>query len=439
MKTSIQLLTSVKYDKSYLFLILILKLKNIYEVSLQINFYLMESSINQPKNINLQLISYVSFTFVGYFIIGLSLSVLPIFISKSLGYSLLIAGMVISLQYISTFFLRAYSGKVIDGKGPKPAVLFSMLSFSLTGIFLIFAYYFKFSPILSLGFLIITRLLTGCAEGMVGASPINWAIMALGEKHTAKIISYNGVACYGALAIGASLGIVIEHAYSLYGIGILSIILGIIGFFFAKTKENKTNTNPKENQSFWKVLGKVAPFGVCLALGGIGFASISTFITLYYNYFHWNNGALCLSVFGGLFVAGRLVFSNVINNYGGIKVAIACLFVETIGLLIIAFATNAQMALVGAGVTGLGFSLIFPALGVVAIKSVSPSSQGSALAGYGLFIDISLGVAGPIIGSVADFFGMQFIFPFSAAMVFIGLGLAYFLKKKSNLKKLNEA
>lgn len=399
----------------------------------------MDSSINPPKNINLQLISYVSFTFVGYFIIGLSLSVLPIFISKSLGYSLLIAGIVISLQYISTFFLRAYSGKVIDGKGPKPAVLFSMIGFSLTGVFLILAYYFKFSPILSLSFLLITRLLTGCAEGMVGASPINWAIMALGEKHTAKIISYNGVACYGALAIGASLGIVIEQKFSLYGIGILSIVLGIIGFFYAKTKENKTNMNPQENQSFWKVLGKVAPFGVCLALGGIGFASISTFITLYYNYFHWNNGALCLSVFGGLFVAGRLVFSNVINNYGGIKVAIACLFVETIGLLIIAFATNAQMALVGAGVTGLGFSLIFPALGVMAIKSVSPSSQGSALAGYGLFIDISLGVAGPIIGSVADFFGMQFIFPFSAAMVFIGLGLAYFLKKKSNLKKLNEA
>lgn len=399
----------------------------------------MDSSLNSPKNINAQLISYVSFTFVGYFIIGLSLSVLPIFISKSLGFSLLIAGIVISLQYISTFFLRAYSGKVIDGKGPKPAVLFSMIGFSLTGIFLILAYYFKFSPIISLAFLVITRLLTGCAEGMVGASPINWAIMALGEKHTAKIISYNGVACYGALAMGASLGIIIEQKYSLYGIGILSIILGMIGFLFAKTKENKTNTHQKEIQSFWKVLGKVAPFGVCLALGGIGFASISTFITLYYNHFHWNNGALCLSIFGALFVAGRLVFSNVINNYGGIKVAIACLFVETIGLLIIAFATNAQMALVGAGVTGLGFSLIFPALGVMAIKSVSPSSQGSALAGYGLFIDISLGVAGPIIGSVADFFGMQFIFPFSAAMVFIGLGLAYFLKKKSNLKKLNEA
>ncbi|KQT26276.1 MFS transporter [Chryseobacterium sp. Leaf405] len=392
----------------------------------------MDNLVNRSENVNLSLITYVCFTFVGYFIIGLSLSVLPIFISKSLGFSLVIAGVVISLQYVSTFFLRAYSGKIIDGKGPKPAVLFSMLSFSLTGIFLIIAYYFKFSPFTSLSFLVVTRLLTGCAEGMIGASPINWAIMAVGEKHTAKIISYNGVACYGALAIGASLGIIIEQKFSLYGIGILSIILGITGFLFAKTKENKTNINKKEVQSFWKVLGKVAPFGVCLALGGLGFASISTFITLYYNYFHWNNGALCLSVFGGLFVAGRLVFSNVINNYGGIKVAIACLLVETIGLLIIAFATNSQMALVGAGVTGLGFSLIFPALGVVAIKSVSPSSQGSALAGYGLFIDLSLGVAGPLIGGVADIYGMNYIFPFSSAMVFVGLGLAFLLKRKSS-------
>lgn len=390
----------------------------------------MDHAVNQSKNVNIPLLSYVGFTFLGYFIIGLSLSVLPIFISKNLGFSLVIAGLVISLQYVATFFLRAYSGKIIDGKGPKPAVLSSMLGFSLTGIFLILAYYFKFSPFISLGFLIITRLLTGCGEGLIGASPINWAIMALGEKHTAKIISYNGVACYGALAIGASLGVFIEHQFGLYGIGILSILVGILGFLFAKNKMNYTNSHTQDSQSFWKVLGKVSPFGICLALGGIGFASISTFITLYYNYFHWNNGAMCLSVFGGLFVAGRLVFSNVINNYGGIRVAIACLLVESVGLLIISFAGSSQMALFGAGVTGLGFSLIFPALGVVAIKSVSPSSQGSALAGYGLFIDLSLGIAGPLIGGVADIWGLKYIFPFSALMVTIGLGVAFYLKRK---------
>lgn len=390
----------------------------------------MDASLERSGDITLPVISYVFFTFIGYFIIGLSLSVLPIFIHQGLGFSMLVAGIVISLQYIMTFVMRAYSGKIIDNNGPKPAVLASMLSFSATGLILIAAFYFKFSPITSLIFLVFTRLLTGCAEGLIGASPINWAIMTFGEKHTAKIISYNGVACYGALALGASLGVVIIKYFSFYGLGSLIVILGLIGYFIAKTKENRTGkrSENEEQKSFWNVLGKVAPFGFCLALGGLGFATISTFITLYYDFHHWQNGALCLSVFGILFVVSRLVFSNAINRFGGINVAIASLTVETFGLTIISLATHPYLALVGAGITGLGFSLIFPALGVMAMKTVSSSNKGSALAGYGLFIDISLGITGPLIGGVADYFGLAYIFPFSIGIVLIGLVLAYYLK-----------
>lgn len=387
----------------------------------------------QPKNLFLSLISYISFTFIGYFIIGLSLSVLPIFISKTLGFSMLVAGIVISLQYLTTFLMRAYSGKIVDQKGPKPAVIGSMLSFTLTGVILMAAYYFRFSPAVSLVFLIITRLLTGCAEGMVGASPINWAILVLGEQNTAKIISYNGVASYGALALGAFSGVIMVQDLTFYGLGILIICAGLAGYLMARNKQNKIGVQSAEKQrSFWSVLAKVAPFGFCLAFGGLGFATISTFITLYYDYYHWKDGALCLSVFGILFVFSRIVFSNAINTFGGIKVAIASLAVETIGLTIISLSHQSFMALIGAGITGLGFSLIFPALGVMAIKTVPPSNQGSALAGYGLFIDISLGITGPLIGSVADNFGLPYIFPFSVGIVLIGLALAYYLKIKDS-------
>ena len=389
----------------------------------------MDATIEQSRKFSNSIISYVFFTFIGYFIIGLSLSVLPIFISKGLGFSMLVAGIVISLQYVMTFLMRAYSGKIIDSKGPKPAVLISMLGFAFTGLVLIMAYYFRFSPVISLLFLIITRLFTGGAEGMVGASPINWAIMTFGEKHTAKIISYNGVACYGALALGASMGVTIVKYSNFYGLGILIMALGLIGYFFARTKENRTGKQSEEKQkSFWNVLGKVAPFGLCLALGGLGFATISTFITLYYDYYHWQNGAMCLSVFGILFVAGRLVFNNAINRFGGINVAIASLAVEVLGLTVIALSYHPYFVLVGAGITGLGFSLIFPALGVIAMKTVASSNQGSALAGYGLFIDISLGITGPLIGGVADAFGLPYIFPFSIGIVMLGLFLAYYLK-----------
>lgn len=394
----------------------------------------MDAAVLRPGRDSYTLFSYVFFTFIGYLVIGLSLSVLPIFISKGLGFSMLVAGLVISLQYVMTFVMRAYSGKIVDNQGPKPAVIGSMLSFGVTGIILMMAYYFRFSPVVSLVFLIVTRLLTGAAEGMIGASPINWAIMTMGEKHTAKIISYNGVACYGALALGAYLGVTIVKHFSFYGLGLLILALGILGFFLAKNKTNKMGSDtPSEHRTFWSVLAGVAPYGLGLALGGLGFATISTFITLYYDYHHWQNGALCLSVFGVLFVASRLIFSNAINRFGGINVAIVSLAVEVLGLTMIGLATHPYLALVGAGVAGLGFSLIFPALGVLAIKTVPAANQGSALAGYGLFIDLSLGVTGPLIGGVADSFGLNYIFPVSIAIVLIGLALVFWLKmNKSN-------
>lgn len=89
----------------------------------------------------------------------------------------------------------------------------------------------------------------------------------------------------------------------------------------------------------------------------------------------------------------------------------------------IALALHPLWTLVGAALTGLGFSLVFPALGVEAIKKVDQSQQGSALAAYGLFIDISLGVTGPLIGFVANNVGMTGIYPFSAIMVSIGFAV----------------
>lgn len=158
------------------------------------------------------IIGFVTFTFIGYFTIGLPLAVLPVFIHQNLGYSTMIAGIVISVQYITTFLLRGYAGSIVDKKGPKPAVLMSMIGFSLSGVLLLIAYMLRGNPALSLGALVLTRLMTGFAEGLVGASPINWAIFAVGDQHTAKAISFNGIASYGALAAGAPLGVILQNS-----------------------------------------------------------------------------------------------------------------------------------------------------------------------------------------------------------------------------------
>lgn len=383
-----------------------------------------------PLNINLTIISYVKFTFIGYFIIGLSLGVLPVFIHNQLGYSAMIAGIVISLQYLSTFLFRGFAGKVIDKKGPKPAVLSSMTGFAISGVFLLLAFSLREYHALCLALLAVTRLVTGIGEGLVGASPIAWAINAAGDKHTAKAISFNGIANYGALAAGAPVGILLANAYGIGFMGIVIVIIGVMGYFLARQKEDMQVKTSEPGKSFFAVLKIVAPYGIGLGLGGLGFGAISTFITLYYAYLNWSNAVLCLAIFSTFFILGRLIFANAINNYGGLKTAMVCLATESVGLMILWLANAPHFALIGAGISGLGFSLVFPALGVEAVKLAPASNKGAALGAYGLFIDISLGLTGPLIGGVASHFGMQYIFPFSMGMVLVGFLLCVFLKSQ---------
>ena len=382
------------------------------------------------SKVGITIASYVAFTFLGYFTIGLALGVLPIFIHQQLGYNTMIAGIVISLQYVTTFLFRGYAGNIVDKKGPKPAVILGMIGFTLSGILLFVVYILRDHTTLSLIILIITRLVTGFGEGLIGASPINWAIMAVGDKFTGKCISYNGIASYGALAAGAPIGILMHNSYGIGSIGILIIVIGVVGFIYAKSKTALKGDGNSPREPFLKVLKTVSSYGICLTLSGLGFGTISTFITLYYAYLHWQNAVLCLSVFSSMFIIGRILFANSIDKYGGMKVAICCIGLETIGLLIIWLAYVPHVALIGAGVTGLGFSLVFPALGVEAVKAVPSSNKGAALGGYGLFLDISLGLTGPLVGAVASHFGMMYIFLFSMLMVFTGFVLALIINTR---------
>jgi len=384
----------------------------------------------RPMAVTLQVVSIVMFTFIGYLNIGIPLAVLPGYVHTDLGFGAVVAGLVISVQYLATLASRPYSSRIIDNFGAKKAVIYGLCGCGASGVCMLLSSWLQGFPMVSLTILFIGRLVLGFAESLVGSGSIGWGIGRVGAANTAKVISWNGIASYGALAVGAPLGVVLVQALGLWSMGVCIILLACLGLYLARNK-TPSPIVVGERLPFMHVLGMVLPHGMGLALGSIGFGTIATFITLYYASHSWPNAALCLSLFGASFICARLLFGKLINRIGGFRVAIACLSVESVGLLLLWLAPSADLALAGAALSGFGFSLVFPALGVEAVNLVPASSRGAAVGAYSLFIDLSLGVTGPVAGAIASGFGFSSIFLFAAIASMGGVGLSVYLFKQA--------
>jgi len=377
-----------------------------------------------------RLISFVYFTFVCYLSIGLPLAVLPPYVHYQMGYSAALAGLAVSIQYIATLASRPWAGRISDHAGAKVSVLWGMGLCSVSGALLVGAAALHSMPLLSLGVLIVSRLVLGVGESLGSTGSTLWGINSAGPRHTARVISYNGIATYGGLALGAPLGVVLDQQWGLGVIGLLTMVLGAMSLGFAFRKD-PVQVTPGEHLPFKHVLGRVAPHGMALALGGIGYSVLATFVTLYYASLHWNpNGAaLCLTAFGAAFIAARLLFIHTIDRFGGLPVAIACLTVESVGILLIWAAHSPGMASGGAALAGFGYSLVFPAMGVEAVKRVAVQSRGTALGVYTAFADVSFFLTGPLAGAVIGIWGYRSVFLYALTMVFASLGIVIVLRQ----------
>lgn len=381
-------------------------------------------------SITLQIVSIVFYTFIAFICIGLPIAVIPGYVHEQLGFSAVVAGVTIGSQYLATLLSRPMAGRMSDNVGTKRAIVLGLSGILLSGVLTFFATLLQSLPSLSLGVLIVGRVLLGVAQGLIGVGTISWCMGQVGAEHTARSISWNGIASYGAIAIGAPLGVVMVAQYGYNSLGIALALLAALGLVLIRKKPSVPVVRG-ERLPFWAVFGRIAPFGASLCLASIGYGTLTTFITLFYLSRGWIGAAWCLTVFGICFILSRLLFISSINRFGGFRAAIACMTLETVGLVLLWLAPSPAIALIGAGLTGFGLSLVYPALGVEAIKQVPNSSRGAGLSAYAVFFDLALAIAGPLMGAVALNLGYSWIFFCAALLSVTGLGLTLLLMRRA--------
>lgn len=377
----------------------------------------------------LRILPIVSLTFAGDFCVGFPLGVLPLYINDTLGMGSMLTGLAISLTPLFALLTRPVAGRISDGSGPKQAVLLGLACAALSGFLSLLGTSLGHWPNLGLALLLLGRAALGIGLGLLGTGCISWAIGRVGSFNTAKVISWNGIAANFSMAISAPIAALVVASLGYWSLGAGMLVIALTALAMARRIPPVAVILGKR-MGFASVLLKVAPNGLALALGQIGFGTLVTFITLYYHRQGWSGGVYCLSAFSLAFMTARVLFARTIRRFGGYRVAQASLTLETLGLLLLWLAHTSHWAMAGAILTGFGLSLTYPALGVEIVPRIPAANRGSALGAYSLFSDLSLGLAGPLMGQVAARMGFTDIFLVAAILSLAGLILVVLLHRR---------
>jgi MFS family permease len=377
-------------------------------------------------SITIRIVHTSLLSFSCYLTVGILLAVLPGFVHLHLGLSALWAGVAVSSQYVATLVTRPAAGRMTDVMGPKATVLLGQIAGLLSGLCLIAAAAFQSNTVACFVILLISRVALGCGESCVATGSITWGMGRVAPEYAAQVISWAGIANYGAMAAGAPLGIWLEARHGFSSIGIAASGIWLLSVALALPLARVPILRGLR-LPFPTVLRKVMLQGLGLALGTVGFAAIASFTTLYYASRHWTDPSLALVLFGGCFIVIRLLFAGAISCWGGFRVALVSFIAESAGLLVLWSTTTHDAALAGAALSGCGFALVFPALGVEAVETVADQNRGAALGVYTAFLDLAMAITGPIAGFIVGRFGYSAIFLYGAGSASAAFALSLVL------------
>jgi len=237
---------------------------------------------------------------------------------------------------------------------------------------------------------------------------------------------------YGGIAVGAPLAGLLSVSGSFEPVAWVSILLAIVGISIS-IRLCPYGPIGGIRAPFRHTLRLVAQPGLGLLLASVGYGAILGFVNLYFQHNGWSSGFFAISGFGFAYVAVRVFFGGLPDKYGGVKVAIWSLIIESMGQALLFFGSNEYVALLGAALSGAGFSLVVPAFGVEAVRRVSHQDRGAAMAGYLAFFDLAFGAAIPLAGLLADAYTIGVVYLLGLLCTLAGLTIATKMKPREDI------
>ena len=365
--------------------------------------------------------------FVAFLVIGLAMPVLPLHVHQGLGLGTFIVGLVAGSQFAAALFSRVWAGRHADSRGAKHAVITGLMLATAAGLLYLLSLLFERQPAVSVTILLIGRAVLGAGESFVITGAQTWGLVIAGPQNTGKVIAWMGTAMYAAFALGAPVGSALYGRLGFNAIALATTFMPL-GALLLVSQLRRVAPTARLRPSLMKVVKAVWLPGVGLALTSAGFGTMTAFVALLFAARGWTVWP-AFTTFAAAFIAARMVLGHIADRKGGAKVALIFLLMEAVGQALLWLAPSPAIALIGAGLTGFGYSLVYPGFGVEAVRRAPAESRGLAMGAYTAFLDVALAGASPLLGLVAAASDIGTVFLVGALSVVCAAPIALRLMK----------
>jgi MFS family permease len=364
----------------------------------------------------------------GFLVIGLALPVLPLHVSHDLGLSAFVVGLVTGSQFAASLISRIWAGHYADKRGAKRGVVAGLVAAAISGTLYVLSLAFEGSPLASVIVLLLGRAVLGVAESFIITGAVSWGLVLVGPQGAGRVIAWTGTAMFAALALGAPAGTMLYTASGFGAVAIATIVLPLLTLLLLLPLPAVRPSHAALAPRFKTVAKAVWLPGIGAALSSIGFGAIIAFGSLLYAEHGWSPVWIAFTSYALALIAARLGLGHLPDRVGGSSVALVCGIIEAAGLALIWLAPNGVIAAVGAALTGFGYALVYPALGVEAVRRAPPQSRGLVMGMYTAFLDLALGFGTPTLGVIASSAGLSSVFLAATAVVLATTIVALWLR-----------
>jgi MFS family permease len=333
--------------------------------------------------------------------------VLPGYVRGPLHSGDVAVGIVVGAFAATSVFCRPIAGRQADRRGRRIVIVLGATAMALAGILYLISD--------SVPTLIFARLVVGVGEGSVYTAGATWAVDLAPEDRRGFALGLFGLAVWGGLSLGPLAGELLRSHLGYSSVWILTAALPAAAAVIAtRLPEPLPSASPADGKPIALLPRAAHRPGLALALANVGYAALAGFVVLSLKARGINGGATVFTAFAVAVFGCRLVLSRVPDRAGAKPTATAAGLLEALGLTIIAAAGSLSVALIGAVVVGIGFSMLFPSLALMVVGEVEDDRRGSAMGAFTAFFDIGVGLGGPIAGLTASLAGYPAVFYLSA-------------------------